>query len=112
MKFDKKDIVILILCIAVGVLSYISFGGKETLYDDKFTKEELKRLEEKNKQLWSEVSILEASSDKKQKTIDSLETLKPTIVIQYEKRYKQIDNASAISVVDQFKDIFARDSIR
>ena len=47
MKFDKKDIIIFVLCIAVGVLSYVSFGGKETVYDDKFTKEELKRLEEK-----------------------------------------------------------------
>jgi hypothetical protein len=112
MKLDKKDIIIFVLCIAVGVLSYVSFGGKETVYDDKFTKEELKRLEEKNKQLWSEVGVLEAGADKKQKRIDSLESLKPTIVIQYEKRYKQIDNASAISVVNQFKDIFAKDSIR
>jgi hypothetical protein len=42
----------------------------------------------------------------------SIKTLKPKIEIQYEKRYKQIDNANAISVVDQFKDIFAKDSIK
>ncbi len=112
MKFDKKDIIIFVLCIALAILSYIAFGGKEIIYDDKFTKEQLKKLEESNKKLWSEVSELELSADKKQKRIDSLESLKPKIVIQYEKRYKEIDNASAISIVNEFKGIFAKDSIR
>ena len=37
---------------------------------------------------------------------------KPKITIQYEKRYKEIDNASAIGIVNEFKGIFAKDSIR
>ena len=117
MKFDKKDILIVVLCITVIVSFYVLLGTikkssdfENTQYDT--MQSEINRLEGVNQYLWYEVKVLQADAEQRLKTIDSLESLKPKITIQYEKRYKEIDNASAIGIVNEFKGIFAKDSIR
>jgi hypothetical protein len=113
MILGKKDIIIIILCIALAVVGYIAYTPPKPIDSyEKFFQAEVKRLNELNQKAF----LIIEERDKKigifTGKIDSLQNLKPKIHIEYVSKYKEIDDANANSVANDFKRIFANANIK
>ena len=110
MNIDKKTIAIIVLSIALAVVSWIAY--KQPTYDNSLIEEQIQELQEKNKIMGSYILYVEKTAFLKQQKIDSLESLKPKIEIQYVNKIKEIDNASANVVASEFEGIFAKSNVK
>lgn len=113
----KKTLLLSLLISTIFVLSlYAIFSSfwneKPSTLDDAIYKQQISDLNKKN-------DSLKLSMEKKideiktmQFKIDSLENLKPQIQIRYVEKIKEIENANAIDVYNDFKRIFANNNIK
>jgi hypothetical protein len=104
---DKKTVIIVILFLALCVVSWIAFKTEPISQENPFIEAQITTLQNENTRLFIEVSELRQKSSRSSSLIDSLESLKPKIVIQYEDKFKYIDGASSSAVAKEFADIFA-----
>ena len=116
-RLIKKTLLLSLLISTIFVLSlYAIFSSfwneKPSTLDDAIYKQQISDLNKKN-------DSLKLSMEKKideiktmQFKIDSLENLKPQIQIRYVEKIKEIENANAIDVYNDFKRIFANNNIK
>ena len=109
---DLKALVIMILSIALVVVGYIAFKHSDIPYDQKFTEAQLKELKHEKDSLLIDIGKRQGEKEKARAIIDSLQKLKPRIQIQYDKKYKDVDNASASTVINQFKDVLSKGGVK
>jgi len=108
MKIDKKVLAIIILGIALLIVGYIAFKPSPTPYDKDYLEKQLNELKHTKDSLLKSITKLQADNFKSQAVVDSLEKLKPKIQLVYVNKYKEIDNASAGTIVNEFDDVFAK----
>lgn len=111
-KTDYKVWIIIILAIAVVILSYMAFKTEPQPTDSKYIKEQIQALKMANDSLMKNVTILEKQNVISQNTIDSLQKVKSKIQIKYVNKYKEIDNADASDIINEFDDIFTTNNIK
>jgi hypothetical protein len=114
-NIDKKQLIIIVLSLLLGFLSgyFIFRPTKKPLnYDEERIKKELNELKEKNKLLQSYVLYVEKQSFVLKCRVDSLQSLKSKIEIKYVSKFKEIDDASAIGVVNEFERIFSKSNFK
>lgn len=111
MIFDKKTIIIIALCISLLIVGYIAYKPKQINIYESVMKAEIQRLTKLNQKTIQLISERDLKINKFAIQIDSLEHLKPKIHIQYVSKYKEINDANANSVADEFKRIFANANI-
>jgi uncharacterized protein YpmB len=111
---DKKvmGIIILILAVALAIVSYIAFKTPQAPFDKEVYEKQIDALRQQYNDLVIANSRIEAVKAKRENTIDSLESLKPKIIIRYEKKDAKIDKAPVVDVVNEFDSIFASRNIR
>ena len=114
-NFDKKQFLIVMLSIVFGlVMGYFFFRPtKQPLpYDQELIDKQMNELKEKNKMLQGYVLFVEKKSFELKCRVDSLEALKPKIETKYVSKFKEIDDASAIGVVNEFQSILSKSGVR
>jgi hypothetical protein len=112
MKLVKKDYIIIILCIAICIIGYIAYCPKLPDNYDIMLNAEIKRLNALNQQAIKEIEKRDLKIENFTTQIDSLQTLKQKIHIEYVSKYKEINNANSNDVVNEFKNIFANTGIK
>lgn len=104
---DKKTIIIIILSLAFAVVSWIAFKTEPVSQENDFIEAQINALQDENNRLHVQIMDLRVKSARSAELIDSLQSLKPKIVIKYEDKFKYIDGASANSIAVQFAVIFS-----
>jgi hypothetical protein len=112
MILGKKDIVIIVLCILLLIVGYIAYQPEPINGYDAILTAEVNRLNGLNEQAVALIQERDAKIDKFTLQIDSLQKLKPKIQIEYVSKYKEINDANANSVANEFKRIFANAGIK
>ena len=109
---DKKNIIIICLCVALAVVSWIAFQPTPVPYDKELIDAEMRRLNGENDSLTKHIAKQNDLNLKDKKTIDSLQHLKPKIIVQYDTIYQKIDRINANGLVNQFGSIFSNANIK
>jgi hypothetical protein len=109
---DKKNIIIICLVVALAVVSWIAFKQPPPPYDDTLIKSETKRLQRSNDSLMAHIGIITVDNARRDRKIDSLESLKPKIITKYDTIYKRIDNANSVSIANEFTSVFADANVK
>ncbi len=111
---DKKimGVVILVLAVALAIVSYIAFKSPAPAFDKEVYERQLKELRLQNLSLAQDISKVESDKAKRESKIDSLESLKPKIIIRYEKKDIQIYHAATAVIVNEFDSVFTSNNIR
>lgn len=112
MTIDKKTIIIIVLCVALAIVSWVDFVPTAAMYDDTLIKVQLKKLDSANAVLRNEIEEEHKKNALYVGKIDSLSKLEPIIITKYVDRYKKIDSASATTISNEFSVIFANAGIR
>ncbi len=103
-------LVIALLAITTSVYQYYQNKAIQSSAVDKY-EPQIKSLELRNDSLLTN----EVKNKKKvlvyEQTIDSLESLKPTVITKYIKVYEKIDASNADAVVDEYKLVFSNEGI-
>lgn len=102
---------IIILSILVVILGYIAFQPNPNPYNEELAKHELERLKQENSTLVKTIAGRDVKIIGFNTKIDSLESLKPIIKTIYVTKYKEIDNASATAISNEFNNIFTNAGI-
>ncbi len=105
-------IIILALVVALAIVSYIAFKAPAPAYDKEVYESQIKDLKAQNLILIKDISKKEADKARRESKIDSLESLKPKIIIRYEKKDTQINRAPVVAIVSEFDSIFTSNNIR
>jgi len=111
-KIDVKTFVITILSILVLILGYVAFKPKPAQYNDSILKYVLNRLKTANDSLIKEIARGDAEIIAYNSKIDSFQNLKPKIQTIYVTKYKEIDNANAGDIINEFSGVFSKIGIK
>ena len=103
---DPKNIVILILVIALAVVSWIAFKKEPSKYDESHIQAEIDTLNSENTRLLLKIAEERSKVAVFLGKIDSLQALKPKVITIYENNTKRIDDAGSAALVAEFKSIF------
>ncbi len=69
-------------------------------------------MKRENDSLKREILLESIKISEYENKIDSLESLKPQIIIKYVEKKKSIDNATTNNLVDEYKSIFTKSNIK
>ena len=94
---------------ALGLFIYLTFLKPEPAvpYDNVLIDAQITRLKTENAQLRDSISVYVNIASDFLNQIDSLENRKPIIEIKYVTKYKEIDDASVITVVSELDSLFS-----
>jgi hypothetical protein len=109
---DKKTIAIIVLSVLVVILGWVAFKPKPNPYNDSLLKHELERLKTANDSLIKGIAKRDTKIIGFNAKIDSLQNLKPIIQTIYVTKYKEIDNASAGTIANEFTNVFTNAGIK
>jgi hypothetical protein len=112
MNLDKRNLLIVILSVALLIVGYIAYNPKRSSNNDAIMKTEIQRLVALNQQTIELIAERDIKIIKFATQIDSLEHLKPQIHIKYVTKYKEINDANANSVANEFKRVFTNANIK
>lgn len=109
---DKKNLIIIALSIGVLILLYIAFSPSPSPYDSTLIEQKVRELQRENDSLALVNVVMEEKQNKATQKIDSLEGLKPKIIIKYVQTFKEIDSYSTAHVISKFDSIFADNGVK
>jgi cytochrome c-type biogenesis protein CcmH/NrfG len=111
---DKKimGVIILVLAIALAVVSYIAFKTPQAPFDKEVYEKQIEELKQKNNTLMLDIARIESIKARRESEIDSLQSLKPKIIIRYETKKTAIERAPVVIIVNEFDSIFTSHNIR
>ena len=113
MILDKKVIVIVVLCFALCVVSYIALKpSTRYVVDEKILNSKLDSIQRKNDSLtidWKKEVLNKQIFLNK---IDSLQNIKPVKTKQYETKELEISNDNIDSLANDFQRVFARNKVK
>lgn len=113
MQINWKHIVLFtFVTITAIVYAYLYYKPEPIVFDDHLLREIQNNLEMENKSLQDQVEQLATTNDKKEKLIDSLQSLKPKIKYVYIQKSNEIDSASVGTLINEFAHIFATSHIK
>lgn len=119
MTIDKKTIAIIVLSILVLVFGWIAFKPSPKNLNEELINAEVERLNKENTELANQnASLLVGIKNRdikiatSERLSDSLNSLIPKIKQYYDKKYKNIDNASAISIANDFTNVFTNAGVK
>jgi len=112
---SKSNLIILIVSIwailATSGALYLYFQEKPVHIDNSFLESKIKDLTDENNFLKEEIDLTEEDNIQFAHINDSLLSLKPKIEIKYVNIYKEIDNSSAIDIVELSDSIYTAEGI-
>ncbi len=97
--------------VALAAVSYIAFKTPAPTFDKDVYEKQIDELKTQNNTLTESIKKIEADKAKRESKIDSLQSLKPKIIIRYEKKDIQIDRAPVVAIVAEFDSIFTSNNI-
>jgi hypothetical protein len=109
---DKKNIIILVLSIALSFFIFNWFTDKPKNLDTNFLESQINSLNTKNNNLLIDIKYHNNKSLGFKYTIDSLLNVKPKINIRYVTKYKEIDNSSVFELISMSDSIFHANGIK
>lgn len=111
----KKHSTSIFVSIIILLIGYLAFKDKNNNNEPTYKllyKNRLKLLNEEKKAILISIDSIKFEIKKRELIIDSLKNLKPQIQLKYVIKYKQIDSANSFTIVDEFKQLFAKDSVQ
>jgi hypothetical protein len=110
---ENKEFKMLIfsLILFVFTISYV-IRQYEPVFDRNNSYNDIYKLEKQNDSLKKEISLELIKISEYQCKVDSLESLKPQVIIKYVQKNKSIDNANVNDLVNEYKGIFTKSNIK
>ncbi len=110
-KNSIYSIVIGIL-VCIIVICLFSIRTEKLPYDETKINKTIDSLNKQNEKLRTLITGFESSIKTYENKIDSLEDLKQEIKIVYVKKKNKIDSSSTSDIINEYKDIFSKGSVK
>jgi membrane-bound ClpP family serine protease len=107
-KFAWFDFLLCCVALLIGLTMLRNGLINNSDYEKTKVKRSVDSIQRHSDSLIMLIATTEQRVNRMKMVIDSLENVKPQIVVKYVKKYKEIDSASAGTVVTEFDSIFSK----
>lgn len=112
---SKYNLIYLIIFV-LGMLSVyfviLKLSDRVSVFNEKKMNKTIDSLNKQNEKLRTLITGFESSIKTYENKIDSLEDLKQEIKIVYVKKKNKIDSSSTSDIINEYKDIFSKGSVK